>query len=400
MLTKIFAGKAKGEFTAPPSKSMAHRYLICSALADGKGTIDNVSYSNDIHATIDCLKSMGVEISVRRRKASVDNKGSFNSNCTLECRESGSTLRFLIPICLALGIEATFKGSERLFSRPLDVYEKICKESGMVFEKDGETLHICGKLKPGKYVISSEVSSQFASGLLFSLPLLEKDSEIVFDGKVNSRSYIDMTMSALKDFGVNAEWTSENCIAICGNQKYQQRQCRIEGDYSNAAFFEAMNYLGSEITIKGLREDSIQGDRIAFNFFKRMNEGYCELDISDCPDLAPVIMALGGALNGVKLIGTTRLKVKESNRGEVMKQELEKFGIRCDVQDDTITVYKSKLTSPKKTIDSHNDHRIAMATAVLMTVTGGEIEGSQAVNKSFPEFFEEMEKLGIGVQNF
>ena len=125
MLTKIFAGKAKGEFMAPPSKSMAHRYLICSALADGKGTIDNVSYSNDIHATIDCLKSMGVEISVRRRKASVDNKGSFNSNCTLECRESGSTLRFLIPIYLALGIEATFKGSERLFSRPLDVYEKI-----------------------------------------------------------------------------------------------------------------------------------------------------------------------------------------------------------------------------------------------------------------------------------
>lgn len=400
MLTKIYAGKAKGEFTAPPSKSMAHRYLICSALAEGKSLIDNVSYSNDIHATINCLKSIGVSISVKRRKASVENNGEYKSGCILDCMESGSTLRFLVPICLALGIDVTFKGSERLMSRPLDVYEKICRESGFVFEKEIEKLHVCGKLKSGKYVISSEVSSQFASGLLFSLPLLEKDSEIVFDGKVNSRSYIDMTISALKDFGVNAEWTSENSIAVCGNQKYQQRQCRIEGDYSNAAFFEAMNYLGSEITIKGLREDSIQGDRIAFDFFKRMNEGYCELDISDCPDLAPVIMVLGGALNGVKLIGTTRLKVKESNRGEVMKQELEKFGIKTDVQDDTITIYKSQLKTPRIAIDSHNDHRIAMATATLMTVTGGEIEGSQAVNKSFPEFFEEMEKLGIGVQNF
>ncbi|MCR5457108.1 MAG: 3-phosphoshikimate 1-carboxyvinyltransferase [Clostridiales bacterium] len=400
MLTKIFAGKAKGEFIAPPSKSMAHRYLICSALADGKGTIENVSHSNDILATIDCLKSIGVDVSVRRRKASIDNRGNFNTQCTLQCRESGSTLRFFIPICLALGIEATFKGSERLFARPLDVYEKICRENGIVFEKSGQELHVCGKLKPGKYVISSEVSSQFASGLLFSLPLLKEDSEIVFDGRVNSRSYIDMTISALKDFGINANWTSESSIAVSGNQKYQQRQCRIEGDYSNAAFFEAMNYLGSEITITGLREDSIQGDRVAFDFFKKMNEGYCELDISDCPDLAPVLMALGGALNGVKLTGTSRLKVKESNRGEVMKQELEKFGITCDVRDDTITVNKSQLKTPKKAIDSHNDHRIAMATATLMTVTGGEIEGSQAVDKSFPGFFEEMEKLGIGVQNF
>lgn len=400
MLTKIYAGKAKGEFTAPPSKSMAHRYLICSALAEGKSLIDNVSYSNDIHATINCLKSIGVSISVKRRKASVENSGEYKSGCILDCMESGSTLRFLIPICLALGIDVTFKGSERLLSRPLDVYEKICRESGFVFEKENEKLHVCGKLKPGKYVISSEVSSQFASGLLFSLPLLSEDSEIVFDGKVNSRSYIEMTLSAIRDFGIDAGWTSENTILIKGNQKYSERQCRIEGDYSNAAFFEAMNYLGSEISVKGLREDSLQGDRVAFEFFKKMKEGFCEIDISDCPDLAPVLMALGGALNGVKLTGTTRLKVKESNRGEVMKQELEKFGIKTDVQDDTITVYKSKLTSPKKTIDSHNDHRIAMATAVLMTVTGGEIEGSQAVNKSFPEFFEEMEKLGIGVQNF
>lgn len=398
MLTRISAGKARGTFTAPPSKSMAHRLLICSGLAQGRSVVDNVSFSNDILATIDCLNALGVKTTAYESSVETENCGRYQTDCRLDCRESGSTLRFFIPIILALGVRPVFTGSRKLLSRPLDEYEKICRENGIVFSKSDSELRLEGKLKPGTFVISSEISSQFASGLIFALPLLDGNSRIVFEGKINSRSYIDMTLNAVNSFGISAEWTEEAVICIKGNQFYSSRNSVVEGDYSNAAFFEAMNCLGSDIRIEGLKEDSLQGDKIYKKYFDEMKKGFCELDITDCPDLAPVLMALGGALNGVRLSGTSRLKAKESDRGEVMKTELGKFGIRCAVYDDEIVVEKSDVRTPVEAIDSHNDHRIAMAASVLMTLTGGVIKDSQSVNKSFPGFFEELEKLGIGAE--
>ncbi len=400
MLTRITSGKAKGVFVAPPSKSMAHRLLICAGLSEGESKIDNVSFSEDIEATINCLVSLGV--SVKRKDNSLIIKGQkeYRINNVLKCNESGSTLRFFIPVSLAVAGGSSFTGTEKLLSRPLDEYKKICCEQGISFDRKDNELVVSGHLKAGKYEISSEVSSQFASGLLFALPLLKNDSEIVFVGKVNSKSYIDMTISALKQFGVKADWKSETSIFIRGNQKYVANNCVVEGDYSNAAFFDALNFLGSDIQIKGLNENSLQGDKVCQEFFEKMSEGYCELDISNCPDLAPILMAMGGVLNGVKLLGTSRLKAKESDRGEVMKKELGKFGITCNVFDNEIEVKKSSIHTPSELIDSHNDHRIAMAAAVLMTKTSGEIKNAQAVNKSFPSFFEELKRLGIGVESF
>lgn len=400
MKVKIGKGKAKGFVEAPPSKSMAHRLLICAGLSEKECKVHGISESEDVLATLDCLTAIGVKW--KRKEDTIMVRGvditKISAESILPCRESGSTLRFFIPICLVSGANTVLSGSERLMERPLGIYESLCKEKGMIFSRDKTTLMIKGPLKPGNFKMPGNVSSQFISGLLFSLPLLSKDSTITIKPPIESRSYIDMTMKALAQFGVKTAWQDENTIYVEGNQKYSADEVYVEGDYSNAAFFEALNVLGGNVKIGNLSPESIQGDRVYSKMFEQLKTGTPILNISGCPDLGPILFAVSAAANGGVFSGTGRLRIKESDRGQVMAEELQKFGVSSAVYNDEIIIYPTKFEKPKEELSGHNDHRIVMSEAVLLTLTGGVIDGAEAVTKSFPDFFEKLASLGIEVE--
>lgn len=397
MKVKIEAGTLSGVLTAPPSKSMAHRMLICAALCDGRSIIHGIADSEDISATIDCLSLLGAQIVRDGRSVTVIGT-DIRQNKTggiLNCRESGSTLRFIIPLALMCGQRFTFKGSEKLFSRPLSVYENICKSQGLSFERtDIGELTACGRLSAGEYKVEGNISSQFISGLLFVLPLFKEDSRITVTTPIESRSYLDLTVESLKMFGVDVSWEDEHTLYVRGNQSYVPCEADVEGDYSNSAFFEAMNLFGSDIKLNGLKGDSLQGDKIYIKYFEMLERGTPTIHIGNCPDLGPILMAVAAAKNGAVFCGTHRLKLKESDRGAVMAEELSKFGTSVAVHDDSIVVYPKSFYAPTSTLSAHNDHRIVMALSVLLTLTGGYIEGAEAVRKSLPEYFELMKSLG------
>ena len=399
MKVKINKGTAKGYIDAPPSKSMAHRMLICAGISAGTCLVHGISESEDILATMDCLKTLGAQF--QKQGDSIRVQGcdlkSVASNEILKCRESGSTLRFFVPICLLAGKELQLTGSERLLERPLGVYQELCDEKGMNFVHNDNGISVCGPLKAGTYKMAGNVSSQFISGLLFALPLLGEDSRLEIVPPIESRPYIDMTLSALETFGVKVYWEGDNTLIIPGRQTYYTDEVTVEGDYSNAAFLEALNIFGGEVEVGNLTADSLQGDKVYGDMFRELQRGCAELDISNCPDLGPILFAVSAAMKGGKFTGTERLKIKESDRATVMAEELKKFGVNVIVGDDFVTVEPSEFAAPMEELYGHNDHRIVMSMAVLATITGGTISGAQAVNKSFPDFFEKISSLGIEV---
>ncbi len=399
MLAIINKSIAEGSVSAPPSKSMSHRLLICAGLSDNITTVNNVAFSEDILATLDCLKAIGATINIDGNTVVI--KGvtpdKFNDNIIANCRESGSTLRFFIPILLLCGKKSTLVGSEYLFRRPLDVYKEICEKQGIVFNLSYGKLDINGKLNLGEYTINGNISSQFISGLLFALPLLENDSIIHIIPPVESRSYINMTILSLKTFGIDIVWQDEYTLFIKGNQRYFSNIVTVEGDYSNAAFYEAFNRIGGNIVVSGLNQDSLQGDKVYYKFFDLLEAEKPTIDITDCPDLAPILVTVAALKNGAQFIGTKRLEIKESNRGVAIAEELAKFGANIVVFDNKIIVNKVDLHAPTEILSGHNDHRIVMSLAVIASVYGAEICGVEAVNKSFPDFFEKIKSLGIRV---
>lgn len=399
MIATIEKGTAYGRVEAPPSKSVSHRYLICGALSFGS-VIENVAFSEDIKATLNCLGALGAEYEIDGSTVKIGGISPDKAvKCTeLFCNESGSTLRFLIPLCLLFGQKITLKGTERLMSRSLAVYKEMCLSQGIEFTEDKESVTVCGKLTAGKYSIRGDVSSQFISGLMFALPLLGSDSIIDITGALESGSYLGMTVKALAEFGVRISRTDEHTIFIKGNQTYKPRTLRVEGDYSNAAFFEAFNSVGGNVAVAGLKKDTSQGDAVYRKLFGKLVRGCPEIDISDCPDLAPVLMAVAAANNGVRLTGTHRLKIKESDRGAAMAEELAKFGSNTEVWENEITVHPRALKTPELPLSGHNDHRIVMALSLLCSITGGSIYGAEAVNKSFPDYFRKLSSLGIKVE--
>lgn len=400
MKIKIEKGIARGTVCAPPSKSMAHRLLICAGLSDGECVVRGISDSEDMLATMDCLRALGVQCEKDGETVRVSGIDIHKAAAPkqLNCRESGSTLRFFIPIALMTGMETVLAGSRRLMERPLGVYEDLFLQRGIGFRKTEREIKICGNLQSGDFELDGNVSSQFVTGLLFALPLLDGDSRIVLRPPVESRSYINMTLSALKLFGIEAEWQEENVLYIKGNQHYRAGEVFVEGDYSNAAFFAALNLLGGQVKIENLREDSLQGDRIYEELFEKLKRPGAEIDLSDCPDLGPVLFAAAAAKHGGKFTGTSRLKIKESNRGEAMAEELQKFGVTAEVLEKEVFISGQGLRKPEECLDGHNDHRIVMSEAVLLTQTGGIIDGAEAVAKSFPDFFQKLASLGIEVE--
>lgn len=399
MNARIEKSVALGCVVAPPSKSMAHRYLICAALSPLKSTISNLSLSDDIIATINCLRALGANIELEDDKAYITGVSpeNFSENYYAFCNESGSTLRFLIPILLLSKNTSVIERSASLAKRPLDVFIKLFENTDILFNLDNEKVILKGKLLSGNYEVPANVSSQFISGLLFALPLLDEDSTITLINGIESKDYINMTIAAQALFGVNIVWKGDTTIYIKGNQKYTPCDVAVEGDYSNAAFFGALNATGGEIYIDGLFEKSLQGDKVFFDLVDKFKAFAPVIDLANCPDLGPILMTLAAYFNGAHFINTGRLKIKESDRGAVMAEELKKFGADVSVLQNEIIVKKSALHTPDVELCGHNDHRVVMSLSVLSTVFGGTITGVEAVNKSFPDFFDKIKSLGIKV---
>ena len=397
MIATFTPCKLAGTIVAPPSKSMAHRYLIGAALSKGICTLSGVDYSEDILASIDCLKALGAGIAVDADRVTVDPSGFMQAeNPVLECRESGSTLRFFIPLALCLGKRVTLRGSQRLLERPLGIYEDLCLEKGFEFCKSNDSVTVCGKLESGAYELRGDVSSQFITGLIFALLYLGKDSVIRIIPPFESRSYINLTISALKSFGANVDFTDEYTIHIKPSQMHAYSG-RIEGDYSNAAFLDAFNHIGSRVCVDNLNSESLQGDRVYKSYFQQISAGTPTLDISDCPDLGPILFALASMKNGAVFTGTERLKAKESDRGLAMHEELKKLNGGLSFGDSMITVPKQNLQYKGTPVSGHNDHRIVMALSVIMTKIGGTVAGAEAIRKSYPGFFDDIKQLGAEV---
>ncbi len=388
-----------GRIAAPPSKSMAHRLLIGGALSGGRSVIRGISESEDMRATLACLAALGATYTRTGDVIEIDgiDPRSARSAETLFCRESGSTLRFLIPLCLLGTGEHRFEGSETLFSRPLSVYESIAAEDGLLFRPERGGLTVGGSLRAREYRVPGNISSQFISGLLFALPLLSGDSTITILPPFESRAYVSMTVAALATFGVEIDRPDECHFRIHGGQSYRPTDATVEGDYSNAAFLEAFNFLGGDVTVEGLLPDSLQGDSAYRAFYPQIERGMPTIHIGDCPDLGPVLMALAAAKNGAVFCGTRRLRIKESDRGAAMAEELSKFGASVSVHEDSIVVYPASFQAPTVPLRGHNDHRIVMALSTLLVKTGGVITGAEAVRKSMPDYFTYLKTLGVEV---
>lgn len=393
MRVRIGAGKTAGTVAAPPSKSDVHRLLIAAALCAGEQTVIHGFYpSRDIEATVACLCAMGAEISVCGQDCTVrgmprEKKGG---EICLPCGESGSTLRFLLPLCMREDGTALLCGSKTLLSRPLAVYESIAKKQGLCFERVGDTaLRVGGALCVNGCAADGGISSQFFSGLCFRAAADGGKSEISFTRPLQSAAYLQMTAQVLARFGVLVKIDAEK-ITVQG-ALHSPGECTAQGDWSGAAFFKVLNAFGGDVRVTGLASDSLQPDRAIQALWNRVP---LRADLSGCPDLGPVLFALAAYRGYGEFTGTRRLRYKESDRIETMREELAAFGAEFDAEEDRVTIRCARFHAPRRVLSGHNDHRVVMALSVLCTVCGGEIEGAEAVAKSMPDFFEKLRALG------
>lgn len=379
MNVTIKPGKLSGTISAPPSKSYGHRMLICAHLAKGDAHVTGLSESEDILATKDCL------LALRER----------SPETVFPCRESGSTLRFFIPLALILNGGGVFTGAPRLIERGIGIYEEVFAKAGAAIQvkKETDEIRIAGTLPAGSYQMRGDVSSQFATGMLLALSLFKEDSTLKVLPPVESRPYIDITIDVMKRFGVIVEENEPNTFTVRGGQAYQAGTYPVEGDWSNGAFLYGFNEVGSDLQIEGLNPESLQGDKACVKMFAQL--GNEVIDLSDTPDLGPVLFAVAAAKGGGTFTGIKRLRIKESDRAQAMAEELEKFGVTCQITENEIVIGPEGLSKPEEPLDGHNDHRIVMALSIPASLTGATITGAQAVRKSWPEFFDLMQKAGI-----
>ena len=407
-----------GVLAAPPSKSMAHRAVLCAALADGESRLTGLAHSQDIDATLAAAAALGAQVEAGESWARIAGAAPLQAPAApVDCCESGSTLRFLIPLAALTGRPVAFTGRGRLMQRPQSVYQELFASQGLRFGQEGDTLTVAGPLRPGCFSLAGDVSSQFISGLLFALPLLDGDSRLCLKPPVESRSYIEMTRSAQSRFGVASAWLDEYTLAVPGGQAYRPRDMAIEGDWSQAAFPAALGVLAGDVTVTGLELGTLQGDAVILDILRRCG-GRAEavpggvrfqksalhgtkIDLADCPDLGPILMALGLLCEGETVIANAgRLRLKESDRIAAMEQELRKLGGRIESDGGTVTVRRSALHAPAGPLWGHNDHRVVMSLTVLAAAAGlpVQIDGAEAVAKSWPGFFAAVRQLGVEVQ--
>lgn len=400
---QIIPSGLHGAVSVPPSKSVAHRMIIAAALADGISRISNLYPSVDILATMDCMRSLGAKIDFSGDAAVIECIKNSPDKAVLDCHESGSTLRFLIPVVCALGVNAEFIGSGKLPQRPITTFTEELPHHGITFDfsdaKSGDSLpcRVSGKLAAGCYKIDGSVSSQFITGLLFSLTLTEGNSEIIILNKFNSKPYVDITLDVLRKFGGEILET-ENKYQIRGGKRLNPHNCAVEGDYSQAAFFYVANALGANLEICGLNEKSRQGDKkiveICEQFTKTGNA--FELDCSDIPDLVPILAVLASFCHGKsKLTNVARLRIKECDRLAAMETCLKRIGGRVSASEDCLEIEGVESFSGGE-VECFNDHRIAMSMAIAATRCENPltIRGSECVRKSFPNFFDVYRGIG------
>lgn len=419
MTVKIHSTNISGTVKIPPSKSMSHRAIICASLAKGKSTIKNIAFSEDILTTIEGMKALGAKIDCFDDYVVVDGVRDFENLAfnEINCNESGSTLRFFVPIFSLTNKEVNFLGKNRLLIRPQAIYEEIFKSRNLEFSQDDKKLTIKGSLKADRYELSGDVSSQFISGLLFALPLLDGDSEIHIAEPYESRSYVDLTLQMLTDFGIDASYSDPNTLVIRGNQQYKACDHTVEGDFSQFGFYGALGAINNTIICDGLRHNSKQGDRQMVQILKdcgvdisETKVGYrirkstvnaVDIDLKDCPDLGPILTVLCSVADGKSTIfNAGRLRIKESDRILAMETELQKFGIEISSTDDVITINGQKSFDTSIETCGHKDHRIVMALAVLGTICDSPIVITEAeyIKKSYPNFFEDLESLGVKLE--
>ena len=417
---KIYPSKLEGEVKIPPSKSIAHRAIICASLSDGFCKIENIDYSDDIIATIDAMNSLGAEIVKYEDYLEImgiySNNKKIEENRIIDCNESGSTLRFLVPISLLFEGSSRFIGRGNLGKRPLTTYYNIFDKQGIKYSYEDESLNLIinGNLKPDIFLVEGNVSSQFISGLLFTLPLLDDDSKIIINTEMESKAYIDLTLRAMKTFGVEIINNDYKEFIIKGNQKYKASDYYVEGDFSQAAFYLCANALNNNVLCKDLDENSLQGDKEIIDILKRMNNVFqfgdkgikCKnkgdlkntiIDGSQCPDIIPVLTSVAALTKGTTvIINSKRLRIKECDRLAAVTSELNKLGAEIIEKDDGLIITGVKELQGGVEVWSHKDHRIAMTLAIASTRCKEPIiiKDYECISKSYPTFFEDFKTLG------
>ena len=386
----IHPRKLKGSLSVIPSKSQAHRYLICAAFADRPTDLLCSETNRDMDATMDCLNALGAEIRKDSLGYHVTPASVIPKEACLPCRDSGSTLRFLLPVAGALGVDATFQMEGRLPLRPLSPLDQEMERMGCRLSRPGDnTLRCQGRLKPGTYRIRGDVSSQFISGLLFAGALISDTVDIEIPGNLESRPYVTMTQEAMRLFQVD----SSDFHISRGSSFHSPGTLTVEGDWSNGAFFLAADFLGSQVELLNLNENSVQGDRAILNLLIQF-AGCPSFSIADIPDLCPILAVTAACRNGAVFKDIGRLRLKESDRVASIIQMIEALGGKARADENTITVFGTGLQGG--TVNAENDHRIAMAAAIAATASKNDVTilGAECVSKSYPEFFEEYRNLG------
>lgn len=388
-----------GKVEVPASKSCAHRALICASLAHGTSVISGVNMSKDIEATINAMTALGAHFKVDGSMLTVTGIESCPQKAEIDCCESGSTLRFVIPVAAALGVESTFAGKGRLPQRPIDIFKRELSKNGVRFISSEMPYVISGKLIGGRYEIEGDISSQFVTGLIFALPLLEENSEIVLTSHLESRPYVDITIDILRRYGISIN-ENKNGFLIKGGQRYTPHDEKIEGDFSQAAFFYVANALGADIDLGNLNENSVQGDRKILEILGHVchdgHIGSFRADCSDIPDLVPILTVLGAFGSDESVIyNAKRLKIKESNRLETSAALVNSLGGNAEITDDGLIIHPTGKMHGGE-VNSFGDHRIVMAAAVAAAAVDGDvtIRGAEAAEKSYPDFFKDYIQLG------
>ena len=420
----IYPGKCQGNITIPPSKSLAHRAIICASLAKGISHITNISYSEDIKATLNCMKQLGAEIMEEKDTLIINGVGfrsaiekNVNDGTIINCNESGSTLRFLIPIFALSDKHCIFTGAGRLMQRPQAVYKEIFESQNKKLLIKENQIEIFESINADIFEVQGNISSQFISGLLFALPMMEEDSMIKIIPPFESRSYVDLTLEMLEKFGIKTVWLNQNTLLIKGGQQYKAFDYRVEGDYSQLAFFGVLAAINDSLNIKGISHYSKQGDQQIIEILEKagakiqnINSGYKimkanlqaqEIDLQNCPDLGPILTVLAAASKDTtKIKNAARLRIKESDRIAAMETELKKIDVNIVSDFNTVTIQGGWRQTQQTIFESHNDHRIVMSLAVLATVLDKPvtINQAEAINKSYPTFFDDLQKVGIKVE--
>ncbi|KNF09993.1 3-phosphoshikimate 1-carboxyvinyltransferase AroA [Gottschalkia purinilytica] len=426
---KIVPSTLNGEITIPPSKSMSHRAIICASFSEGISEIHNIALSDDIIATLDAMKSIGVEIldiqqdtSTGTNKVIVRGTRNFEvKNEIIDCKESGSTIRFLIPIVTLTNDKITVTGRGRLVERPLDTYYNIFDKQQLKYTNNNGKLPLTleGKIQSGIFEIEGDVSSQFITGLLFTLPVLDEDSKIIITTELESKGYVDLTIDILQKFGIEIINNNYREFIIKGNQTYKSRDYKVEGDYSQAAFWIVAGTLVGGIKCKDLDISSLQGDKAVIDIVREMGGNISEyedgievkasktkgvvIDASQCPDIIPVLSVLASLSEGTtKIINGKRLRIKESDRLTSTATELNKLGADIEELEDGLIIKGKDKLKGGVTVDSWNDHRIAMALGIasIKCEESIVITNSNSVTKSYPNFWDDFKKLGGNIDEW